>query len=36
MIIKERHTILIEKHPYYESLNKKLMEDIRLLEFFPP
>ena len=36
MIIKERHEIVIEKHPYYESLNKKLMKDLESLEFFTP
>ena len=36
MLIKERHEVIIEKHPHYESLNKKLMEDIRKFEFFPP
>ena len=36
MIIKERHEIVIEKHPYYDSLNKKLMKDLESLEFFTP
>ena len=36
MIIKERHEIIIKNHPYYESLNKKLMKDLESLEFFTP
>ena len=27
MKITESHDVIIEKHPYYESLNKRLMED---------
>ena len=36
MIIKESHEIIIKNHPYYESLNKKLMKDLESLEFFTP
>ena len=36
MIIKERHEIIIKNHPYYDSLNKKLMKDLESLEFFTP
>ena len=27
MIVKEHHYIICEKHPYFESLNKKLLEE---------
>ena len=36
MEIKENHTLIIKKHPYAESLNKKLIRDTEvLLEDFP-
>ena len=31
MRIKEYHTVIIRKHPYAESLNKKLLQDAQLL-----
>ena len=36
MLIKERHEIIIKHHPYCESLNKKLMEDVKTFRFYSP
>ena len=33
MVIKERHHIILEKYPYYESTNKKIMEEISGFNF---
>ena len=36
MEIRENYEIIVEKHPYSESLNKKLMEDIKDFYFYSP
>ena len=33
---KENIDVIIDKYPYYESLNKKLIEDARHIPFYPP
>jgi uncharacterized protein YjlB len=33
MRIREECDIIIERHPYYESLNKKLMEDVEKVDY---
>ena len=35
MQISEKLDIIIEKHPYYESLNKKLLEDESIADYNP-
>ena len=36
MIIKENHWVMVEKHPYYDSINEKLMEDVKKFKFISP
>ena len=36
MKVREVHDIIVEKHPYHESLNKKLMDDMKSMEFYTP
>ena len=36
MNIRENYEIIVEKHPYSESLNKQLMEDIKDFYFYSP
>ena len=36
MEIRENYEIIVEKHPYSESLNKKLMGDIKDFYFYSP
>ena len=33
MKIRENHHIIIEKYPYAESLNKKLLDDVKRFPF---
>ena len=35
MKIKEVHDIIIEKYPYYETLNKKLIQDAAISKYYP-
>lgn len=32
--VREKHHIVVQKHPYAESLNKKLLNDIELFNFY--
>ena len=34
--LKEYIPVIIEKHPFYESINKKLMEQVNSLPFSNP
>ena len=34
--LREYHNIIVEKHPHYQSLNKKLIEDAKELNFYSP
>jgi hypothetical protein len=36
LTIIERHNVIVEKHPHYQSLNMKLMEDVKKFKFFSP
>ena len=36
MKVREVHDIIIEKYPYHESLNKRLMVDMKSMNFFTP
>ena len=36
MNIRENYELIVEKHPYSESLNKQLMEDIKDFYFYSP
>ena len=33
MIIREKHEVIIEKYPYFESMNKRLLEDLEKLDY---
>ena len=34
--VKEYLDIKIDRHPFYKSLNEKIIEDAKMLEFYPP
>ena len=36
MKIKEYHSVIVDKHPYAETLNKKLMDEADRLDFYTP
>ena len=34
--IRENYNILVYKHPFYKSLNEKLMKEIKEYQFYSP
>tara|TARA_B100000287_G_C20187715_1_gene604813 strand:- start:46 stop:585 length:540 start_codon:yes stop_codon:yes gene_type:complete len=36
MIVREKHLVVVDIHPYYQALNERLLEDVSRFNFYTP